>query len=61
MNDQRRPPAAEAEKTDQSPRQVRTQVSSEELLRGRKELFIEHEGEIYRLRLTSRGKLILTK
>lgn len=36
-------------------------VSSEELLKGDRELWIEHEGELYRLRLTSRGKLYLTK
>ena len=36
-------------------------VSSEELLNGDRELWIEHDGEIYRLRLTSRGKLYLTK
>jgi hemin uptake protein HemP len=36
-------------------------VSSEELLKGNRELWIEHEGELYRLRLTSRGKLYLTK
>lgn len=36
-------------------------VSSEELLKGDRELWIEHDGEIYRLRLTSRGKLYLTK
>lgn len=36
-------------------------ISSEELLQGRNELWIEHEGQIYRLRVTSRGKLYLTK
>jgi hemin uptake protein HemP len=36
-------------------------ISSEELLQGRRELFIEHEGQTYRLRVTSRGKLYLTK
>ncbi len=36
-------------------------ISSEELLKGRRELFIEHEGQMYRLRVTSRGKLYLTK
>jgi hemin uptake protein HemP len=34
---------------------------SEEILRGRGEVFIEHKGEMYRLRLTSAGKLYLTK
>ena len=36
-------------------------LKSEVLLGGKKELHIEHAGEIYKLRLTSLGKLILTK
>lgn len=32
-----------------------------ELLRGQREILIEHEGEVYRLRLTRRNKLILQK
>ncbi|HHI94476.1 MAG TPA: hemin uptake protein HemP [Gammaproteobacteria bacterium] len=36
-------------------------MTSHELLAGRKELAIEHSGEEYRLRITSKGKLILTK
>jgi hemin uptake protein HemP len=36
-------------------------VSSGDLLRGRQELLIHHGEEVYRLRLTGRGKLILTK
>ncbi len=36
-------------------------TTSNELLAGRKELAIEHGNEEYRLRLTSKGKLILTK
>ena len=35
-------------------------VSSEALLRQRKELVIVHNGREYRLRLTQNGKLILT-
>ena len=35
--------------------------SSDELLRGRREAWIEHRGELYRLRLTGSGKLYLTK
>lgn len=34
---------------------------SDELLQGRREAWIEHRGEIYRLRLTGSGKLYLTK
>lgn len=36
-------------------------VASEELLQGRRELWIEHRGELYRLRVTSAGKLYMTK
>jgi hemin uptake protein HemP len=36
-------------------------ISSETLFMGAKELLIEHRSEIYRLRQTSQGKLILTK
>lgn len=36
-------------------------VSSRDLLRGEKLLIIKHDEEIYRLQLTSAGKLILTK
>jgi hemin uptake protein HemP len=36
-------------------------VSSSELLGQDRELEIEHAGAVYRLRLTSLGKLILTK
>ncbi len=36
-------------------------VTSDALLAKRRELIIEHCGEEYRLRITSKGKLILTK
>lgn len=39
---------------------IRT-VTSEELLQGGTEVVIRHAGETYRLRRTSKGKLILTK
>jgi hemin uptake protein HemP len=35
--------------------------TSDELLQGRREAWIEHRGEMYRLRLTGSGKLYLTK
>lgn len=35
--------------------------NSEELLQGRSEAWIEHGGQMYRLRVTSKGNLILTK
>ncbi|MBS0413749.1 MAG: hemin uptake protein HemP [Proteobacteria bacterium] len=36
-------------------------LTSNQLLRGDKEVQIEHHGAVYRLRLTALGKLILTK
>lgn len=36
-------------------------LRSDALLGGRQEVEIEHQGEVYRLRLTRAGKLILTK
>jgi hemin uptake protein HemP len=39
----------------------RRMTSTRELLGGGMELQIEHNGEIYTLRQTSKGKLILTK
>ena len=38
-----------------------TVLSSEELLDGGLEVLIEHNGDLYRLRHTRQGKLILTK
>jgi hemin uptake protein HemP len=46
-----------AEKPPSQPRVLQ----SEELLRGEKEVLIAHHGEIYRLRETRNGKLILGK
>ena len=36
-------------------------LSSAELFDGSREVIIDHQGELYRLRHTSKGKLILTK
>ncbi|RMB07707.1 hemin uptake protein HemP [Eilatimonas milleporae] len=36
-------------------------LTSSDLLKGNREIIIEHAGGEYRLRLTSQGKLILTK
>ena len=36
-------------------------ISSESLLRGQNEIAILHEGQLYRLRRTAKGKLIMTK
>jgi hemin uptake protein HemP len=42
-------------------RQTKRRVSSSDLLGTRRELLIDHLGEVYVLRHTSKGKLILTK
>ena len=39
----------------------RRQIRSGELFGGGREVLIEHAGELYSLRQTSKGKLILTK
>ena len=44
----------------EKPSEPRT-FSVEALLGPRGEAFLDHRGEIYRLRTTSRGRLILTK
>jgi hemin uptake protein HemP len=52
---------------DQSPENERPSlspppvVSAEDLFRGQREIWIEHEGVRYRLRITRRNKLILQK
>ena len=52
------PPASRAEEADKS--ELPT-VTSEELLRGRRQLIIEHGEVRYRLLVTRSNKLILTK
>ena len=44
-----------------SPSTERREVESAALLAGGRELLIRHGGEVYTLRQTSKGKLILTK
>ena len=39
----------------------RNRISSQQLFASQNEVIIEHNGEDYRLRITSNGKLILTK
>lgn len=36
-------------------------IATDALFRGQNEIFIHHNGEHYRLRITKNGKLILTK
>jgi hemin uptake protein HemP len=40
---------------------TRPRVASQDILRGNAEVEIDHRGTLYRLRVTSLGKLILTK
>jgi len=39
----------------------RRRITSQQLFAKQNEIVIEHQGEEYRLRITSNGKLILTK
>lgn len=43
------------------PRFPPRRIDSASLLAGAREIEIDHHGELYRLRCTSKGKLILTK
>lgn len=49
------------EPDEQRPAATPPIYSSEELFRGGREMWIEHAGQMYRLRITARGRLILTK
>ena len=44
-----------------APSEAPLRVAADTLLRGRRELIILHNADEYRLRITSNGKLILTK
>lgn len=46
---------------ESKPAVAQPRLSSDRLLQGARELLIEHQGELYRLRLTGKNKLILTK
>jgi hemin uptake protein HemP len=50
-------PASSEKAMDEAP----LRLSSHEILRGHREVEVEHRGMVYRLRCTSLGKLILTK
>ncbi len=47
--------------TESNPTERARVYESNELLQGQREAWIEHRGEMYRLRLTGSGKLYLTK
>lgn len=40
---------------------LKDRYDSRDLFRGHQEIMIEHVGDVYRLRITRQGKLILTK
>jgi len=50
-----------SERTITRPVAERQRLNSDTLFGGAREVIIEHAGDEYRLRLTSQGKLILTK
>lgn len=55
-----RPASPVTEGLQRSPEPVRT-FTSEELFAGTAEIAIEHQGALYRLKITRQGKLILNK
>lgn len=46
---------------NRDPNASRNRISSQQLFASQNEVVIEHNNEDYRLRITSNGKLILTK
>jgi len=50
----------ESDRARPSARTIPT-IASEQLMRGNKEIIIQHGADEYRLRITAAGKLILTK
>ncbi len=53
--DDTRPPASGENSSS------RSRINSKQLFSDRNEIVIDHQGDEYRLRITSNGKLILTK
>lgn len=53
--------SGEAEQRTPAARRVPRNIDSAEILKGDSEITISHNGEIYRLRVTRNGKLILHK
>lgn len=56
-----RPAPAPGPSSGAAPAPLPAVLRSEELLRGRREVTILHAGSAYRLRLTAKDRLILTK
>ena len=55
------PPDPKADPQEAEPTDAVRLVRSIDLLGGEREILIEHDGQVYRLRLTRSGKLILHK
>jgi hemin uptake protein HemP len=59
-----KPESGSAQSTSATPRMIGIaghKIDSRDLFIGTREVIIHHGGEVYRLRLTSQNKLILTK
>jgi hemin uptake protein HemP len=54
-------PPSDRPPLDPDPRLPPEAYTADFLFRGRQEVLITHNGDIYRLRITRNGKLILTK
>ncbi len=59
--DTSQPESVMSNHTQQGSGRRQSVVDSRDLLRGKQELQISHEGEVYRLRITRNGRLILNK
>ena len=56
-----RPPDTKSQSPSEKPRLDEPVLQASQLFGDRREVWIEHNGERYRLRITRRGKLILQK
>jgi hemin uptake protein HemP len=61
MNEQEKPLSPAAPTPAAASEELPKTVSTQELFEGEREICIEHDGELYRLRITRRNKLILQK
>jgi hemin uptake protein HemP len=61
MNETERPLSTISRPADDKPDSSPKIVSTHDLFHGDREICIEHDGEVYRLRITRRNKLILQK
>jgi len=59
--DEKKPAPGAVANAAQQPARARREITSAELFGSGREIYIRHAEEIYTLRQTSKGKLILTK